>query len=332
MIIGNTNGRLDPLVRKRTENKKPILDSEVSEKFTINDFALLDLRYSMGGKTKDLSEHKIDEQDLVIPCGDHYVLARKYQSKNVNNTSCLIYLHGGAFLGGSILSVENQCRLIADKGGFRVISLDYRLSPETPFPGAYDDLKKTVDYLIDNYEALEIDPNKIYVAGDSAGGNLAIVLGLNDFRHQIQGIITLYAALDFTATKDTIYHWSYSDYLMNGDEELIHTRLNKFLYLNKLVPLIYLRSNKEITNPNVSPVYSQEFSNLPPVFSINAEYDYYYPSNKFFLNKLKKNRKQFQEVVFEGLDHGFFDRLGYLPQTEKAIDIICKVVKENSMF
>lgn len=328
----NKFGHLDPLVREQMLNKSLIPDNIFKKNYQIKDFDILKLRRSMGGENKDISKSKIKEKDFAVPSGNHHVLIRTYKknNKSILNSKCLLYLHGGGFIGGSIQTMENQCRAIADYSNSLVVSLDYRLSPETVFPGALDDVLNTVDWLNNNAKNIGFNQGDLIICGDSVGGNLAIVVASLDTSKKIKKVITLYAALDFTDIDKTIYHWNYSNYPMcKDDESLIHTRLNKFAYLNKLIRLVYIDDKHSVLNPQISPVYLKNFSNLPPVILIEAEFDYYLQSNKYFANLLRKNNKKVKELEYKGLDHGFFDRLGYLPQAITAVKDISFLINES---
>ena len=94
------------------------------------------------------------------------------------NGRALLYLHGGGWVIGSIESHEDICRRIANRAGAVVVSPEYQLAPETPFPGAIENCVAALSYLCRNAAALDIDRARIAVGGDSAGGNLAAVLAL----------------------------------------------------------------------------------------------------------------------------------------------------------
>ncbi len=327
-IYGSEYGRLDPNVLERTKTKSPIKDKEVTRSFEIEEFDLLKIRSSMGGNNKDLVKGHVREKDIAIPCKDKYLLARLYYPTELATfKNCLLYLHGGGFIGGSIEAMNNQCRLIAERAHTLVVSLNYRLSPESRFPDQYYDAKETINWLSINHKDLNILNSQIYVAGDSAGATLAVACGLTDNKHQIRKIISLYGALDFTSIDKTIYHWQYSDYqICDQEKELIHTRLNKFAILSKLIQKIYI-GNADDTNPLVNPVYATDFSNFPPLVMIEAEFDYFLQSNKYFAKLARENKIKVDEVLYKGLDHGFFDRLGILPQAEDAVNVIVKAME-----
>lgn len=331
-IIKNTNygsafGRLDPSVLKRTKLKAPISDKTVKKPIHVSDFDILKLRSAMGGNNLDLTTTNIEEKDIAIPGNNRYLLARLYTpSKSKKHDNCLLYLHGGGFIGGSIITMNNQCRLLAERANVLVISLDYRLAPETRFPGQYYDVKESIDWITQNHNKLGFSASQIYVAGDSAGANLAIACGLTDTENKIKHIFSLYGALDFTSIDETIYGWDYSKYQMSEREEkFIHTRLNKFAILSQLIQKLYV-GDAANEDPLISPVYAKDFNKMPSLTLIEAEFDYFLLSNKYFAQKAKSKGVKVEEVLYKGLDHGFFDRLGSLSQVEDAVNLIAKEI------
>lgn len=106
------------------------------------------------------------------------ISARLYRGTAQSNAPCLLFLHGGGWVLGNLDSHDGICRRIAARTGACVLAVDYRLAPEHPFPAAVDDSVAALRYLADSAERLGIDPARLAVGGDSAGGNLAAVLAL----------------------------------------------------------------------------------------------------------------------------------------------------------
>ncbi|WP_289980806.1 alpha/beta hydrolase [Lactobacillus sp. UCMA15818] len=328
MIIKNSAygekwGFLDPQVLERTKRKALIFDKVVDKKIVIEDIQLNILRENMGSYNRDLSEENVKINNFLIPCLGRYIPARKYTPNiNGNSTKCLVYLHGGGFIGGSIDTVNNQCKLIAERGHCVVISIGYRLAPETPYPGAYLDVVESLEWISNNKAVLGFNDSQIYIAGDSAGGNLAIICGLKNKNNFIRRVISIYGALDMTEKSKTLYKWNYSKYNIAKKHEIyIHTRLNKFALLTKIINVLYTNF-EQVENPLISPVYINNFENFPDITLIEAEFDYFLQSNIFFAEKAKALGANVDVVMYKGLDHGFFDRLGFLKQAEDLVNTI----------
>ncbi len=114
-------------------------------------------------------------QDVRMPDG---VALRVYRGTDAAAGRCLVYYHGGGWLHGDLDTHDGICRRLANLGRCRVVAVDYRMAPEHPFPAAVDDAAAALRWVVANAAELGVDPAQIAVGGDSAGGNLAAVLGL----------------------------------------------------------------------------------------------------------------------------------------------------------
>ena len=90
----------------------------------------------------------------------------------------LVFFHGGGWVYGDLDSHDPSCRFLAERAGVRVLSVDYRLAPEHPFPAAYDDCLAAYRWVVDHADQLGADPDRLAVGGDSAGGCLAATTAL----------------------------------------------------------------------------------------------------------------------------------------------------------
>lgn len=116
-------------------------------------------------------------RDLEVAGGAHPIPARLYTPPGIDGRSgLLVYYHGGGFVFGSIASADPLCRLLAAQAGVRVLSVEYRLAPENPYPAALDDAVAAYRYVLAHAEDLGAEKTLIAVGGDSAGGNLALVV------------------------------------------------------------------------------------------------------------------------------------------------------------
>lgn len=147
-------------------------------------------------------------RDLHAPSQDSPVPLRLYRGMGTANDAvlpCLLYLHGGGWVVGSVESHDGVCRQLANLTAGCVISVEYRLAPEHPFPAAVEDAAAALTYVVAQAESLMIDPARIAVGGDSAGGNLAAVLALMGRDGAVPRTVfqaLLYPAVDLTMTSD----------------------------------------------------------------------------------------------------------------------------------
>lgn len=132
-----------------------------------------------------------------------------------------LFVHGGGFIGGDVKTKGNQCRYLAQQSGAVVVSPEYRLAPETPYPGAEEDVLGTIDWLEDNADRFNIDTDKMAIMGESAGGHLAVNACLKDKKQRMKLVVPVYGVMDMSVAEDTPYNWDYSLYQMEEEQRII---------------------------------------------------------------------------------------------------------------
>lgn len=128
------------------------------------------------------SASDVEVQDVVVPTRSGAVAARLYIPSSYRGSQLapgLVYFHGGGFVIGDLETHDGHCRRLAHGGQVKVIAVDYRLAPEYPFPSAHNDAVDAFRWVCSNAEKLGLDPERIAVGGDSAGGNLAASVALD---------------------------------------------------------------------------------------------------------------------------------------------------------
>lgn len=252
-----------------------------------------------------------------------------YRGKDTGKKkNAVLFIHGGAFFGGDVKTKGNQCRYLAEQADAVVISPEYRLAPETPFPGAVDDVMGTLDWITEHAEKLKIDEDKIAVMGESAGGTLAANCCLMDQKERIKLAVYIYGALDLTPAERTPYHWDYSLYDMyEGQKDYIMNRLFRFKELTDYMEDLYVQNGYSTMDGEVSPLYAEDLSKMPKTLMVEAEFDYFKICNDEFVKRLTEAGINTEVILYEGLDHGFFDRIGSLSQAEDCIREIAERVK-----
>jgi len=138
--------------------------------------------YASRRDTHQLASEEVSERrDFTVAGPAGPIPLRLYRPARVSadlDLPCLVFMHGGGWLFGNLDSHDGLCCRIANQAGCCVISIDYRLAPESPFPAAVDDCVAAYTAVVADAARLKIDPSRIAVGGDSAGGNLAAVLAL----------------------------------------------------------------------------------------------------------------------------------------------------------
>ena len=293
------------------------------------DLDLALLRTEMKREGEDITTSEIQEISKIIKVKDHMINIHIYRGNDTGKKkNAVLFIHGGAFFGGDVKTKGNQCRYLAEQADAVVISPEYRLAPETPFPGAVDDVMGTLDWMTEHAEELKIDEDKIAVMGESAGGTLAANCCLMDQKERIKLAVYIYGALDLTPAEKTPYHWDYSLYDMyEGQKDYIMNRLFRFKELTDYMEDLYVQNGYSTMDGEVSPLYAEDLSKMPKTLMVEAEFDYFKICNDEFVKRLTEAGINTEVILYEGLDHGFFDRIGSLFQAEDCIREIAERVK-----
>ena len=217
-----------------------------------------------------------------------------------------IYYHGGCFISGGFDTHDNQLRQLACYGNCRVVAIQYRLAPEHTFPAAHDDAERGADLVWQDADNLGVDKNGITLCGDSAGGHLALVTAL---RLKAKGLwqpvqlILIYPMLDATA--------SFESYTLNGMDYVItrDTLLSGYE--------IYL-AGADRKHPEVSPLWREDFSGLPAVHIVTAEYDPLCDEGEALFQRLTEQGVTCTAQRWLGVIHGFF-QLGGISQSARDV-------------
>lgn len=206
----------------------------------------------------------------------------------------VIYYHGGCFISGGFATHDNQLRQLAYYSGCRVIAVQYRLAPEHIWPAAHDDAEAGARLVWRHAEKLGVDKQRITLAGDSAGGHLALVTALRlkaNGEWQPKKLLLIYPMLDATA--------SHKSYTTNGEDYVIthHTLLSGYeMYLPDVDP----------RHPEASPLWRDDFSGLPPVHIVTAEFDPLRDEGEALYQHLTEQGVDCTCQRWSGVIHGFF--------------------------
>jgi acetyl esterase/lipase len=282
-------------------------------------------RLSFGWKSNDLSRG-VSSSFFCIPSEKGPATLCRYEPDRRKKPSpCLLFFHGGGFFAGDTATVENQCKLIAERSGALVLSVDYPLAPESPFPAGFNCCYAAVEYAHDNADALGIDGNKICVGGDSAGGNLAAACAL---RNRDEGRWSLaYQALIYPTLSraekpgDPYWFWTADSYDNPQNDPAIASQSSYLGEQNDELNRLYIPAGTDKYAPYISPI-AVSAGGLPKTLIFTAEYDFLRMECEAYSKMLQKARVPNRHIRYGGITHGTFDRLGYAPQVEDMVNEI----------
>jgi acetyl esterase len=224
----------------------------------------------------------------------------------------LVWFHGGGWVLGSINSADPVCRELAAASGAVVVSVGYRLAPEHPHPAGFEDCYAALEWVHADAAALGIDPARLAIGGDSAGGNLAAVVALA--ARDRQGPATRLQLLVYPVTDARL---SYPSVQQNGTGYLLTAdTLRWFVEL-------YLGAHHEHGDPQdpyVSPIYAGDLRGLPPAFVITAEFDPLRDEGEAYCLRLQQAGVDASYCRYDGMIHLFFGMTELVDRARLAIE------------
>lgn len=290
-----------------------------------------EIRASMGWPNLDLSSG-VTTEAATLP-GRAGPIAVRVSRPSASNPvdgrlrPAVVYFHGGGFIGGSMKTVDNPCRLLADRAGAVVFNVDYRLAPEHPFPTPIDDCWDAVKAVSDQAAVWGVDARRIVVAGDSAGGNLSAACSLLSAREgkgRLAAQLLIYPVVDQRMDEAVHLPWSEDLYEVNAWPEFVWPSVRGLKEAGPWFTGLYL-GDHDGADPLASPLLAEP-SGFPPTLLITAEYDFLRVEGEEFARRLAQAGVPVRAVRYRGMDHAFFDKLGLFPQAADAVDEMARFV------
>lgn len=266
---------------------------------------------------KDVPIGKIENLTMPGPGGELALRLYRPVAAGGEALPALVFFHGGAFRIGDFETHEAICRFLAGEAGCRVVAVDYRLAPEHPFPAAYDDAYAALVWIESNAAQLGIDPNRIAVGGDSAGGELAAVVCQ---RAKAQaGPVIAYQLLMFPVT------------LFGADFPSMRTFATGYQLERDAIEYCHAlyAPRSEWQDPRISPLQSADLSGLPPAYVMLAEYDVLHDEGLAYAEKLRAAGVAVTLADYPGMIHDFILFQALFPQAREALVDAAKVLKET---
>jgi acetyl esterase len=221
----------------------------------------------------------------------------------------LMWFHGGGFVLGGVKECDAEGRDLATRTGCAVVSVDYRLAPEHPFPAAPDDCFAATKWVFDHATELAVDASRIAVGGDSAGGSLAAAVAL--MARDRGGPALVFQLLVYPVTDQVSLETK--SHLENAEGYFL-TRRAIFWFRDHYVPKVGDRRS-----PYASPLHAESLEGLPPALVITAEYDPLRDEGEAYAARLERAGVRVVMRRYDGMIHGFFSLGSLLDQGKTAM-------------
>jgi acetyl esterase len=261
-------------------------------------------------------------EDRTIPGPAGPLPVRVYHPTGAaGRPALLVYFHGGGWSIGSIDTHDAVCRSLANGAGVVVVSVEYRLAPEHPFPAAYDDALAAARWVAASAAELGADAARLAVGGDSAGGNLAAAVA----QHLAGGSPQVrFQLLVYPVVARAMSHPSIDE---NADGYFLTKETMQWFWAN------YVGARGEDDpadrDPRFSPLDAPAaaLAGLPPALVITAEYDPLRDEGEAYAEALRAAGVDVTVTRFDGMIHGFFSMRDVLPEGKAAIDQACEALR-----
>jgi acetyl esterase len=252
------------------------------------------------------------------PAGD--IPLRLYRPAGSNPTDTLpvlVYYHGGGWVIGDLDTHDTLCRELCNDSGCAVVAVHYRLAPEHRFPAAFDDSLAATRWVYANAAELHLDPDRLAVGGDSAGGNLAAVVALA--ARDEGGLPIKFQLLIYPATDSRRGHASHTT---NGQGFLLTRDTVSYFHDH------YIPDAKHDDDWRASPLLHKDLGKLPPAFVLTAGYDPLRDEGLEYAQRLTEAGVTTTLVNFERQIHGFITMGKVIDEANVAVQLCATQLRQ----
>ena len=248
-------------------------------------------------------------EEREVPGTDGPIPLRIYTpcDANADPLPCIVYFHGGTGVFCSIATHDGLCRMLANSSGCRVIAVEYRLAPEHPFPAAIDDGTSITSWIAEHPAELSIDPDRLIVAGDSAGGTIAAVisqLAASGDGPRIALQVLLCPVTDLAAESESRRDFAEGYFIERSTLEWA-----KAVYC----------AGAELGDPRVSPLRAKSLVGLPAAHIHTAEFDPMRDEGEAYARALDAAGVAVRYTCHPGLIHHFYCMAGAIPRARAVL-------------
>ncbi|MBI1365862.1 MAG: alpha/beta hydrolase fold domain-containing protein [Alphaproteobacteria bacterium] len=255
-------------------------------------------------------------RDFEVAGAEHPLKARIYDVEDGDARPTLAYFHGGGFVFGDLESHDSVCRRLAAAGEMRVISVDYRLAPEAPFPAAIEDAVAAVADIAERASDFGADPARLAVGGDSAGACLATLAARQFARApgpQISFQLLIYPVVQMG--EETASRRNFAEgYFLTRD-------MMEWFYE------LYMPDGGDFSSERVSPLRHDPPEGLAPAYVVTAGFDPLRDEGRAYAEKLRSAGVAVEHVNYPDQIHGFFNFTAFSSAAAGAIERAGKAVR-----
>jgi len=259
-------------------------------------------------------------RDLSVPGAVGPLRARHYLPVRTGQSRAkplVLFFHGGGFVVGDLDTHDAPCRALCRTLDVHVLSVEYRLAPEYPFPAGVEDAQAALRYALSSAAELGADPARVVIAGDSAGGNLAAVATQQAARHgeplpALQ--LLIYPAVDSSKDWPSIDTFSEGFFLTRADVHQFRKQ--------------YFGAFRELTDPRASPLLASDLRGLPPAVIITAAFDPLRDEGEAYAKALEAAGVRTRLYRTPGLTHGFINMGALSNAAKQALAHVAELTRE----
>jgi acetyl esterase len=274
--------------------------------------------YRSLGLDGEIDSSNLEIRNLTVPGAAGPMNARLYSLKGAKSPGPgLVYYHGGGWVIGDLETHDGVCRQLASESGVRVLSIDYRLAPEHPFPASHDDCVAAANWAFEHAAEIGFDAARIGVGGDSAGGNLsaAVSIALRDAgKHKLAFQLLLYPVTQVDRTTNSLRDLAEGYFLTKAGMDWF----GDCLFVN----------GGDRSDPRVSVLNASSHTNLPPAFVSTGGFDPLKDEGREYARKLMAAGVETEHRHYEAFIHGFYQMAGLSPAAKEAVNDAAAAMKK----
>ncbi|MEN8114518.1 MAG: alpha/beta hydrolase [Actinomycetota bacterium] len=254
----------------------------------------------------DLAEPAV-VRDIELDGADGPIRARVYSPESPSNHPGIVFFHGGGWVIGSVDTHDGACRMLAERLGCVLVSVQYRKAPEHRFPAALEDAWSATLWVADHVDELGIDPERLSVVGESAGGNLAAVVAR---RARDNGLRLTSQVLVYPVTDSVIDTPSY----VRNAVGFNLTKADMQWFMGH-----YAKTADDLTHPDFSPLRAGDLSGMAPAYVITVHADPLHDEGVAYVDRLQEAGVSVVHDDFPDIIHGVFIMHAITPATAEII-------------